>query len=93
MRRDGLKILANAFAQVERLADVNHRAKPVAMQIHAGLVRHGAQFFADGITDWHGNNLQRKSIFGDEELQLKLKDRINKIFRIKSCQRSFFEFS
>jgi hypothetical protein len=38
------------------------------MQIHAGLVRHGADFFTDGITDWHGNNLQRKSIFGDEEL-------------------------
>jgi hypothetical protein len=71
-----LKILAHALAQIERLADVDDRAKPVAMQIHTGLVRHGAQFFADGITDWHGNNLQRKSIFGDEELFLPQRHRI-----------------
>ena len=64
----GLKILADALAQIERLADVDDRAEAVAMKIHAGLVRQRADFFADGITDWHGNNLQRKSIFGDEEL-------------------------
>jgi len=92
----GLEILADALPQIERLADVNHRAEPVAMQIHAGLVRHGADFFADGIADWHRNNLQRKSIFGDEELR-RIQTRISRICTdsirenlCNPCQSFFF---
>src|ERR1039457_6146936 len=35
-------------------ADVDDRAKAVLVQIHAGLVRDGAQFLADGFGGWHG---------------------------------------
>ena len=35
-----LKILRHAFPQIARLADVDHRAEPVLVQIHARLVRH-----------------------------------------------------
>ena len=49
-----VEILADAFAQVARLADVNDRAKPVFHQIDARLVRQGADFLADGFSRRHG---------------------------------------
>jgi hypothetical protein len=48
-----MKVLADAFAQVERFAHVDDRAEAVFMQIHAGLVGHGAEFFADMIRNRH----------------------------------------
>ena len=42
-----MEILADALAQIERLADVDDRAEAVLVQIHAGLVRDGAQLFAN----------------------------------------------
>ncbi len=39
-----MKILADTFAQIERLADVDDGAEAVLVQIHAGLVRHSTQF-------------------------------------------------
>ena len=56
-----MEILADAFAQVARLADVNDRAEPVAHEIHARLVRQRADFFADGFGRRHdGISTQRR---------------------------------
>ncbi len=55
-----MKILADALAQIARLADVDDRAEAVLVQIHAGLVRDGSQFFADGFGGWHAQNLTQR---------------------------------
>ena len=48
-----LKILGDAAAEVARLADVNHRAEAVLVQIHAGPVRHLRELAADVVGDGH----------------------------------------
>ena len=48
-----MEILADAFAQVARLADVNDRAEPVPHQVDARLMRQRAEFFADGFGRRH----------------------------------------
>ena len=56
-----MEILADALAQIARLADINDRAEPVLHQIHARLVRQRADFFADGFGRRHnGISTQRR---------------------------------
>ena len=56
----GLKILADALAQIQRLAHIDDRAEAVLVQIHAGLMRDGSQFFTDEITCRHRKNLPQR---------------------------------
>src|SRR5262245_21073933 len=56
----GMEILAHAFPQVERLAHIDDRAEAVFMQLDTGLVRHGAQVFADGCGNWHAEALPQR---------------------------------
>ncbi len=48
-----LEILADPFAQVARLAGVNHRSEAVAHQINARLVRQPAELFANVLGHCH----------------------------------------
>src|ERR1019366_4447343 len=56
----GLKILAHALPQIERLADIDDRAEAVLVQIYAGLVRDGAQFFTNVFRRGHAQKFHAK---------------------------------
>src|SRR5215204_3115843 len=58
----GLEIMADPFAQIARLADINNRPEPVAHQVNTWFVRQGAESFSDVIGDRHATaNLQPRA--------------------------------
>ena len=68
-----MEILADALAQIARLADVNDRAEPVPHQIDARFVGERAQFFADGFSRRHGK-FQRKTANVQRNLRRELRE-------------------
>ena len=58
-----MKILADALAQIARLAHVNDRAEAVLVQVHARLMRESAELFADVFGRGHYRKVSRITIW------------------------------
>ena len=53
----GMKILADALAQIPRLAHVDHRAEPVFHEVHTRSMRQFVDLLPDGVGRRHRINL------------------------------------